>query len=146
MCLPPRKIQLFLSEFRKYRFTSKEIVDVCAQSGGLLGISHRSLVGLFDTLRNNYNMDAKSVKACIISCPEFALQNRQDLIRRKAELIMKESGRHQIYMRNFIKRHPDIILRSFASLEAKINYFTRTLNRQLREERSFPLILHYNYN
>lgn len=94
MCLPPRRIQLFLSEFRKYRFTGQEIVHVCTNSGGLLGISHRSLVGLFDTLRNNYKMDAKTVKACIIACPELALQNRQDLIRRKAELIMKESGRH----------------------------------------------------
>ena len=59
---------------------------------------------------------------------------------------MKESGRHEIYIRNFIKRHPDIILKSYASLEAKINYITRTLNRQLNAERTFPLILHYSYN
>lgn len=59
---------------------------------------------------------------------------------------MKESGRHEIYIKNFIKRHPDIILKSYASLEAKITYLTRTLNRQLPEERTFPLILHYSYN
>jgi hypothetical protein len=37
-------------------------------------------------------------------------------------------------------------MRSYASLEAKINYISRTLNRNLRQERAFPLVLHYNYN
>ena len=43
--------------------------------------------------------------------PEFALQNRKDMIRRKVEIIKRESGRDDIYIRNFIKRHPDIILK-----------------------------------
>jgi hypothetical protein len=33
-----------------------------------------------------------------------------------------------------------------SSLQAKITYFQRNLNRQLKKERSFPLILLYNYN
>ena len=78
--------------------------------------------------------------------PEFSLQNRKDLIRRKVEIIQKESGRDDIYIRNFVKRHPDILLKSMGSLEAKISYFQRNLNRQLKQEKSFPLVLHYNYN
>jgi len=49
-------------------------------------------------------------------------------------------------MRNFIKRHPDIILKSWASLDAKINYVGRSLNRTLKHERAFPLLLLFNYN
>ena len=33
-----------------------------------------------------------------------------------------------------------------ASYEAKVSYLTRNLNRQLKNERSFPLILLQNYN
>ena len=68
------------------------------------------------------------------------------MIRRKLRLIEKESGRDMIYIRNFIKRHPDIFIKSMGSLEAKVAYITRSLNRQLKNERAFPLLLHYNYN
>ena len=57
-----------------------------------------------------------------------------------------QSGRDPIYMRNFVKRHPDIMIKSMSSLEAKISYLSRNLNRQLKKEPSFPLILLYNYN
>jgi hypothetical protein len=30
-------------------------------------------------------------------------------------------------------------------MEAKVNYLTKTLGRQLHKEKSFPLLLHYNY-
>lgn len=36
--------------------------------------------------------------------------------------------------------------RSWASFEAKITYLTKTLGRQLANEKAFPLLLHYNYN
>ena len=39
-----------------------------------------------------------------------------------------------------------ICSRSMSSLQAKITYFQRNLNRQLKKERSFPLILIYDYN
>ena len=38
------------------------------------------------------------------------------------------------------------IVRSWASYEAKINYFQKNLNRSLMDEKTFPLILLYNYN
>ena len=44
-----------------------------------------------------------------------------------------------------IKRHPDMIMKSYASMEAKINYLKRNLNRQLHRERCFPLMLHLSY-
>lgn len=37
-------------------------------------------------------------------------------------------------------------MKSLASLEAKLNYLQRTLNRQLKNDRSFPLVLHFSYN
>jgi len=55
--------------------------------------------------------------------PEFALQNRKDLIKRKLDMIKREGQRDEVYMKNFIKRHPDILLKSFGSLEAKVTYF-----------------------
>jgi len=33
-----------------------------------------------------------------------------------------------------------------ASLETKVSYLQRNLNRQLKQERDFPLVLHYSYN
>ena len=33
-----------------------------------------------------------------------------------------------------------------SSLDAKISYVSRDLNRNLKEERAFPLLLHCNYN
>jgi hypothetical protein len=33
-----------------------------------------------------------------------------------------------------------------ASMEAKVSYITRNLNRQLHKERIFPLLLHFNYS
>lgn len=115
------------------------------KSGGLLGSKVSNFIGLFDTLKM-YGIKATEVVKIIDVLPEFALQNRRDLIRRKVELIKKESGRDEIYMRNFIKRHPDVLLKSIASLEAKISYLQRNLNRQLKGDNSFPLILSANYN
>ncbi len=37
-------------------------------------------------------------------------------------------------------------MKSYGSMDAKVNYFRRTLNRQLQKEKAFPLLLHYNFN
>jgi hypothetical protein len=79
-------------------------------SGGILGSKVSNFVGLFDTLRV-YDIKASEVVKIIDTLPEFALQNRRDLIRRKIELIRQESGRDLIYIRNFIKRHPDVLMK-----------------------------------
>jgi hypothetical protein len=49
-CLQTRKIQLFLGQFKKYRFTHKQIKNVCMNSGGLLGCKVGNFKGLFDVL------------------------------------------------------------------------------------------------
>jgi hypothetical protein len=54
--------------------------------------------------------------------------------------------RTENYMRNLMKRHPDLFLKSYASMEAKVNYIKRNLNRQLHKEKIFPLMLHFNYS
>ena len=125
--------------------TNEQIVNICCNSGGLLGSSVSNFVGLFDNLKQ-VGIKASEVVKILDSFPSFALQNRKDMIRRKLRLIEKESGRDMIYIRNFIKRHPDIFIKSMGSLEAKVAYITRSLNRQLKNERAFPLLLHYNYN
>lgn len=78
--------------------------------------------------------------------PEFVMQNRKDLLVRKEKLMKKHSPhRTDTYWRNLVKRHPDLIMRSFASFEAKVNYITRNLNKQLHRERCFPMMLHLSY-
>ena len=79
-------------------------------SGGLLGSKVSNFVGLFDTLKL-YGIKASEVLKILDIIPTFALQNKRDLIRKKVELIQKESGRDDIYMRNLIKRHPDVLLK-----------------------------------
>ena len=58
-----------------------------------------------------YGVKASYVVKIIDMLPEFALQNRKNLIQKKIEMIKRESGRDEIYIRNFIKRHPDILLK-----------------------------------
>ena len=61
--------------------------------------------------------------------------------------LIKENSPHltKIYLRNLFKRHPDLFMKSYGSMKAKVNYFNRTLNRQLAAEKAFPLLLHYNF-
>jgi len=122
LCIQPRKIQRFLAEFRKYRMTQTQIIKVCSQSGGILASKISNFIGLFDQLRV-YGVKAQDVVDIIHKLPEFALQNRKDLIKRKLDMIKREGQRDEVYMKNFIKRHPDILLKSFGSLEAKVTYF-----------------------
>jgi hypothetical protein len=73
---------------------------------------------------------ASKVVELIDIYPEFALQNRQDMITRKFELIKTTNPNlSSIYLRNLFRRHPDMFLKSFASMEAKVKYLSRTLNR-----------------
>ena len=46
-----------------------------------------NFVGLFDLLKSNYKIKASDVVEMIDAFPEFILQNRKDLIRKKIELI-----------------------------------------------------------
>lgn len=60
LCLDRGKIQGFLGQFKKYRFTSKQVIKVCTQSGGLLGHKISNLTGLFETCKQ-YGISAKEV-------------------------------------------------------------------------------------
>ncbi len=46
-----------------------------------------------------------------------------------------------VFVKALIKRHPDLFLKSWASMEAKVNYLTKNLGRQLQNEKAFPLLL-----
>ena len=85
-------------------------MNLCINSGGLLGSKVSNFFGLFETLKQ-YGLKSKDVLSILDDAPEFALQNRKDLLKRKINLIKDVSGRDDIYMRNFIKRHPDIIMK-----------------------------------
>ena len=145
ICTPIRKMTLFNGQFKKYKMTRNQIMNVCINSGGLLGSSVSNFKGIFDTLKVQ-GIKASEVLDIMDDYPKFALQNRQNMLLKKISFITEECGRNHIYMRNFIKRHPDIVMKSYASLDAKVNYVGRILNRILKHERAFPLLLHFNYN
>lgn len=91
-------------------------------------------------------MKASTLVGMIDDYPELALQNRQDMIKKKIELIQEYNPNlTKIYVRNLVRRHPDMFLKSFASMQAKIKYLSRNMNRQLQKEKAFPLLLHYNF-
>ena len=70
-----------------------------------------NFIGLFDYLRLQHGIKAKEVVEIIDEFPEFVFQNRKDLIRRKIELIIKNSKVSETYIRALIKRHPQIFLK-----------------------------------
>lgn len=127
-CVDHRKLTLFCGEFKKFRFSKEQIITLCDKSGGLLGASVSNFRGVFDTLRA-YGITAKDTKILLDAIPELVMQNRKGLLRRKIITIEREGGLARSYTRNFIKRHPDFLMRSLASYEAKVNYLQRTLNR-----------------
>lgn len=63
-------------------------------------------------------------------------------------MLIKKSNPNlsDIFMRNLFRRHPDMFMKSYASMEVKVNYLKRNLNRQLQKEPAFPLLLHYNFS
>lgn len=83
---------------------------MCVKSNGVLGGTVANFKGLFDTLKC-YGIRAKDVVKIIDLLPEFSLQNKRDMMDMKIKLIQQESGRDIVYIRNFIKRHPDIVLK-----------------------------------
>lgn len=126
------KVQKFMGEFRKYRMTKDQIIHVCSGSGGILASRVSNFVGLFDLLRLNHGIKAGEVVQIIDAFPEFVLQNRKDLLRKKIELIQKNTKNlSNTYIKALIKRHPDLLLKSWASMEAKTNYVIKNLGRPL---------------
>ena len=110
LCLDQKKLVAFLGQFKKYRFTHHEIIKVATESGGLMASKVSNLIGVFEQLRL-MGINAKQTRQILTTLPEFALQNRKDLLRTKVNMIQRESGRDDIYMRNFVKRHPDIVMK-----------------------------------
>lgn len=104
------------------------------------------MVGLFDYLRVHHKLKASKVKRMLDLYPELVMQNRGEQLVKKFKLI-KENAPHldKVYLRNLFKRHPDMFLRSYGSMQAKVYYLNRTLNRQLAKEKAFPLLLHYSF-
>jgi hypothetical protein len=106
-----------------------------------------SFLGLFNLLKWQLNISASEIVSMMDTFPELALQNRRDLMKKKIDLIRTTSpGRNNTYMRNFVRRHPDLMLSSYSSMVAKINYLKRNININLSKEPAFPLLLHYNYS
>jgi hypothetical protein len=127
------KVQKFMGEFRKYRFTKEQVIKVSKESSGLLASRVSNMVGLFDLLRKDLGIKATDVVQIIDAYPEFVLQNRKDLLRKKVALIRKgNKNLSDTFIRNLLKRHPDLFLKSWASMEAKVNYLSKNLGRQLQ--------------
>jgi hypothetical protein len=50
------------------------------------------------------------------------------------------------YLRQLVKRHPDLFLHSLQSMQAKVKFLKENLNRKPEKEDAFPLLLHFNYS
>ena len=50
-CCDIDKIQRYMGEFRKYRFTREQVIKVCANAGGILASKITNFTGLFDYLK-----------------------------------------------------------------------------------------------
>ena len=109
--LRTKKIQRFLGEFKKYKMTRKQIMNLCMNSQGILGCKVGTFIGLFDVLKNNYGIKAQQVLKILDVLPEFALQNRRDHINIKMRMIQHVSNKDDIYMRHMVLRHPDILMK-----------------------------------
>lgn len=71
-----------------------------------------NFVGLFDLLKQQHKIKASDLVSIIDSFPEFVLQNKKDLLRRKIELIKNNTKNlSETYIRSLIKRHPDLFLK-----------------------------------
>lgn len=86
-CCEPIKIQRFMGEFRKYRFSKDQIINLLKVSGGILASKVSNLIGLFDYLRTLHKIKASEVVEILNLYPEFVYQNKKDLLRRKVELL-----------------------------------------------------------
>jgi len=69
------------------------------------------MVGLFDYLKHQHKIAAKDVLEIIDAYPEFIMQNRRDLLRKKVDLIRSTSKQGPTFIKVLIKRHPDLFLK-----------------------------------
>ena len=60
-CCDTHKMRLFMAQFRKYRFSQDQIINVCAHSGGLLACKVSNLTGLFDYMKLTHKIKASEV-------------------------------------------------------------------------------------
>jgi hypothetical protein len=67
--------------------------------------------GLFNYLTKFHQIKASEVVEIVDTFPDFSLLNRRELIKKKCELIIQTSSKNETYMRNLIKRHPDLFLK-----------------------------------
>ena len=71
-----------------------------------------AFTGLFDLLKKQHKIKASEVVEIIDAYPEFVLQNKKDLLRRKIDLIERNmKGVNDTLVRSVIKRHPDLFLK-----------------------------------
>ena len=86
MCQDAAKIQRFLGEFKKYRLTNSQVMKICMNSGGLLGSKVSNFFGLYESLKY-WGLSTKDINPIFDDLPEFAMQNRKNLLNKKLYLI-----------------------------------------------------------
>jgi hypothetical protein len=86
-------------------------MNLCCKAGGILASKVGNFVGLFDYLKSHHKIKASEVVELLEHYPEFVYQNKKSLLLKKAELIQRVSKKNDTYMRNLIKRHPEIFLK-----------------------------------
>lgn len=110
MVMDHRKLTLFCGQFKKYRFTKKQIIFYCNMSGGLLGGKVSNLTGIMNAMLS-FGITNKQTQKIFDTLPEFILLNRRDMLHSKTNIIMKTGGRDKSFIKLFILRHPDLFLK-----------------------------------
>lgn len=89
-----------------------------ANSNGILAIQKSNFTALFDFLKKKTNLKASEVVKIFDTYPKFALQYRRELIIKKIKFIEECSPEKidTVYLRQLIKRHPDLFLKSLSSM------------------------------
>ena len=62
-------------------------------------------------MKRRWAIPAREVAQIIDKYPEFAFLNKGQLIMKKMDYIMKVTKKNVTYLRNIIRRHPDILIK-----------------------------------
>jgi hypothetical protein len=154
---PLKNYRLHMSAFYNFRFTKEETIRMLKEAGGVLGMKKTSIKGLFDVGKFCYvkcvfivkrllNIKASDFKELICMYPEFIYQHRKHILVEKIKIIQKNSNLSMYYVRDLFLRHPELFLKSHASFVAKERFLLIIMGKNLKAEKTWPIVLKFNLN
>ena len=77
---------------------------------------------MFYIVKKALNVKATDFKDIVVQYPEFLLQQRKHILKEKIVLIRKHTKVSDHYFKDLFLRHPELFLKSYASLRAKVRF------------------------